>query len=1733
MVDLLPSGVSGAGTIAWTSSAIVSIGSGITGGAGLVVGAQGVVSDSDGNGVNDQVVWDLGTVVNTGDNQAGDTIVFRVIGRVVDRPENAAGDRLTNTATLDYDGAGTAPVLTATADTETVEPALGPPEKSASIATGSAGDLVTYTVTIPRLGSATAPAFDVVITDTLPAGVVLVPGSLTLNLDPSRYVVESGAAPGDTMLRIRVAEYLLSDPASLMLTYDARIADTVRDGQAITNTVGFVYDSAPGETPGQRSYAQQTDTATVTADFEVTLDKQIVDTSNPETGTGEFDPALADVTVGETVTYRLVVTLGEGTQRLAVTDNLPPGLEPLSARVVSIGASITGANPAISIAGQLVTFDFGGAVTNAGDNTVNAGDTIVMEVVARVRDVPGNVAGTTLTNNAVATSDTGTGSTTAPPQTVEVVAPELTIAKAVDLVTGDAGDRFTYTVTVDHAATSTAAAFDVVIEDVLDQVFAPISVTTSAGTAVITGNTIRLTLPAFLTSDAPVVVTYVVAFRDTVEPGQVVGNTATLDYDSTRGPGGRPGEAQASAADVTGVFALDLVKTIVGTSLPGTGSGQFDPANPDVAVGETITYQLVATLSEGTQTLLIRDTLPAGLGLVSAVVTAVGAGLPPGLANTANSGAGQGIVFDFGTVVNTGNNVAGDGTVTITVVARVLDVAGNQSGTVLTNAADATVTSPTDPQAPGGTLTDTDARTVEVVAPDVVITKTSSIASGDAGDEVTFTIVVRQQPGATGPLYDLVVTDPIPAGMALVAGSVTTTRGSVVAAGGALRVEVDGEALAAADNPQTGANEAEITITYRVRLTDAVQPGQVIVNTGSYTALSAPEAGAGGEARPFSGQDDAAFTVTMPVALDKQIVATSLPESGTDQGDPSLTDLAVGETVTYRLVATLSEGTQTLVIRDTLPPGLEVLSATLAALGSGVTAGAPTITIAGQAVTFDFGTVTNTGNNIAGDGTVAVDIIARVRDVPGNATGTLLTNAGEVTIASPDDPTAPGGTQQATDSTTAEVVEPELVIDKTVPPAFLRPGETVTYTVTLSHAAGSTAAAYDIVLADLLSDPYLDLVPGSVTASAGTVTTGNGTSDGTVRIDVPVLALGDTLTVTFVARVTADAPGGVTLANTVVADFDSARGPDGRPDSVTDGTQTPGVPSLVKQIVATSNPDTGSGEFDPAIPDLAVGETLTYRLTITLPQGVTDNLVLSDLLPAALLPLDARVVTVGSGLTAGTPVIGINGQAVTLTFGTVVNGSSATIGAEDTIVVEVDARVVDLAGLGAGAPLVNAAQAAFTIGGRPGTLDVTAPAELVEPELDIAKSVDRTTGDAGDVFTYTVTISHAADSTAAAYDIVVTDALDARFVPVSVSSSLGTATIAGNGIRLEIPRLLTTDAPVTLTYTVRFADTIEPGQVVGNTAALGWDSNPGTGGRPGTDNASAQDVTAVFGLGLTKDIVATSLPQTGSDRFDPNAPDLAVGETVTYEIVATLSEGTQNLVITDLMPEGLLPLDGLAFVVSTGAGISAGAGGTLSPLAVINGRSVSFDFGTVVNTGDNLSNADDQVTIRITARVLDLPINTNGRQVENDAQGTISSPTAPGAPGGTVTAGDSSVADIVVPRFLLDKAVDRTAGDAGDVFTYTLTLSPAAGTDAPAFNILVEDPLSPFLAVVAGSLTSSVGTATLLGNTIRIEIPVLLPDAAPVVITYRAAFTDAIEPGQVVPNLATLDYASAPTSAAT
>ena len=143
----------------------------------------------------------------------------------------------------------------------------------------------------------------------------------------------------------------------------------------------------------------------------------------------------------------------------------------------------------------------------------------------------------------------------------------------------------------------------------------------------------------------------------------------------------------------------------------------------------------------------------------------------------------------------------------------------------------------------------------------------------------------------------------------------------------------------------------------------------------------------------------------------------------------------------------------------------------------------------------------------------------------------------------------------------------------------------------------------------------------------------------------------------------------------------------------------------------------------------------------------------------------------------------------------------------------------DIASNVAGTLLTNTAATGFVIGGRAGQETDTELVEVV-PGTRRDEDGELSDGDAGDVFTYTVTIAHAGNSSAAAFDLALADPLPSVLQPISVSSSVGTATLDGSTVRLAVPEFLIGDAPIVLTYVVRMTDAIQPGQQVPNLATL-------------------------------------------------------------------------------------------------------------------------------------------------------------------------------------------------------------------------------------------------------------------------------------------------------------------------
>ena len=127
-----------------------------------------------------------------------------------------------------------------------------------------------------------------------------------------------------------------------------------------------------------------------------------------------------------------------------------------------------------------------------------------------------------------------------------------------------------------------------------------------------------------------------------------------------------------------------------------------------------------------------------------------------------------------------------------------------------------------------------------------------------------------------------------------------------------------------------------------------------------------------------------------------------------------------------------------------------------------------------------------------------------------------------------------------------------------------------------------------------------------------------------------------------------------------------------------------------------------------------------------------------------------------------------------------------------------------------------------------GTLSGSASGvDVVEPELGIVKTVDPVIATLGSIVTYTIDISHTAESTAPAYDALMTDGIPTglELVPGSIivtgSAGLPAATITASSTQFSV---FWTSFPVGETATIIFqARFIGPSPVI-NTANVEWAS---------------------------------------------------------------------------------------------------------------------------------------------------------------------------------------------------------------------------------------------------------------------------------------------------------------------
>ena len=1270
-------------------------------------------------------------------------------------------------------------------------------------------------------------------------------------------------------------------------------------------------------------------------------------------------------------------------------------------------------------------------------------------------------------------------------------------------------------------------------------------------------------------------------------PGQFHGERTGADHDHATGKNGPDDDrvndyGRRSTASLS-VPAAVYAKTVFATSDAHT-------AGSDATIGEAVTYALKIKLPEGeTPNLKITDLIPPGLDYESFTLVTTAAdsgdadGIPllqadfngtvsnPTAAGGAN--AGDDVSFDFAPItVNPGDDsgTGNDDAFLLLVHTRVADVGTNDgkvsgSQTAIKNAAEFDTDGDGTPEA-------TDDATVEVVEPNLTVTKTmSTVTEAEAGDTVTVTLTVRNT--GTAAAFDLTIEDDLADDF-----FEEITQGATPAG---FDYDLVGDVVTYTGAPGTTlAVGAEIEFVFTAKLTVAVGPNQTIENTAtaSYSsrddAVTAPGETPGdptGE-RDATGSGTTTLTTAPPV-FSKVLFATN--EDGT-----SLADAAVGETVTYALVVDLPEGTTAgLSLVDLLPDGLQYSGFRLVttATDSAPDGGAPLLTenfdgtrdgsplVAadftatggasdGADVTFSVGEIVMPADNDASHNRFLILVDAVVVDRPENTglkqadgtdTGrTALVNTATLDIAGDTDANGDAiGPQSAEEEVTVTVAEPDLTVTKTAAVAATRDGgDTVSYTVTVAHTAASAADARDLVLTDLLTDADLSLVAGTVTTNLGSVVTGNGGSDTTLRVDLSRLEVGQTLTVTFDAALADGAAVGDDVSNTASATFDGLAGTGGRSETETAAeTVTLDRPTIQKDRVGTSVDSANNAALDEAV----VGELVTYRVTVTLPEGTAEQATILDSLDPNLEFVAVQSVTFGGDLTSSETAFdpAVVGDGLTFDFGTLTN-PPGDAGGPQTVELVYTARVRNVAAVQGETPTVLDGTEASFRWNLNGADTQTAPDEaddvtVIEPRLDVTTTASDAAGDAGDPVVYTITVDHAGGANASgtdAFDVTFDDPLPDELTVTgftAVHSALGDIsdrfehdattntlrTKAGESFDLA----LADDLTITLNTTVH--GSAEAGETIAHTAAVRWTSLDGTPdgertGAGGVNDYAANTSAPAFAVdrpAFVKSLVGTSVTESGN-----GATDAAIGELLTYRLEVTVPEGTTaDAAIADTLDAGLafvrvVSVEALSDGVATSDLTSSAT--DFAPAVAGDGASadqvLGFDLGTLTNANRNDAAAETFV-ILYEARVLNVAGNDGAAAPPTSLGSTARlNHTAGGTPQSTADSSPTAL-EVVEPVLTIDTEVDDDTPALGQTVTYTLTIEHAAGSDATAHDLRVTDRLPTGVTLDAGSVeVNGVPVATAAGvlanDTAGQTVDLTLDELAPggvTEITFTAVVT--------------------------
>jgi uncharacterized repeat protein (TIGR01451 family) len=422
------------------------------------------------------LTWTIGNISNAGDNNpANNDFVIRYYARVLDNvlPQTPTSAALNNTANFAYDNVGGTVNLPGAAGLTLQQPLLAV-GKLAVPANGDtildANEIVTYTVDVVNSGA--APAYDVVLQDTIPIGLrngalTIITDSIDLLSGTSLPVLAPAysAATGVALWDFGAGAYTIPAGDTLRIVYRVQADADLGTGLQIDNLavvpLYYSFDDATvptlGGVAGVREIYGPTNTAVVplTSAGPNPLDKQ---------------NTIAFASVGEPFSYRVIIPAVPQTTALndvRILDDLTLSAADLS--FVSV-TKISGSLPWTPVnSGNATSLVIEDTVTGID---IPAGEQIEIEITVVLTDTPANVTGLLFNNTAdytynrvnndAASQAPGLPDTTA---NMTIVGPDVLTLEKSGPATMRVGTPGTFTLNVHN--TGTSPAFDATIVDLL------------------------------------------------------------------------------------------------------------------------------------------------------------------------------------------------------------------------------------------------------------------------------------------------------------------------------------------------------------------------------------------------------------------------------------------------------------------------------------------------------------------------------------------------------------------------------------------------------------------------------------------------------------------------------------------------------------------------------------------------------------------------------------------------------------------------------------------------------------------------------------------------------------------------------------------------------------------------------------------------------------------------------------------------------------------------------------------------------------------------------------------------------------------------------------------------------------------------------------------------------------------------------------------------------------------